>query len=193
MSLLHINIDKKYQEPEVYSASGFKDVLASPVFYSVLVITFILGVASILGFLQNPLKLKSTVDVISQKVTSGPIESNARRNYFSYSNADEISAAQKSLEAESTQLYLERELDEDFTALGIDQNLEDGLRRLAFNYDITSRQFWTDLDTSTIESAIEESQNAQASLIGAPVDLDYLQDNPPFNPSNYSLTASNKY
>ncbi len=193
MSLLQINNKKKYQEPEVYSTTGFKDVLGSPVFYSVLVITFVLGVSSILGFLQNPLKLKSAVNMISQKVTTSPLKSNSRKNQFSFSSSDEISADQYQIDSQTTKLYLEEKLDEEFSTLSVDQELENGLRRLAFNYDITSRQFWTDLDTSTIESAIEESQNDEASLIGAPIELDYFLDTQTIDASIYSLTASNKY
>jgi len=53
MKIHHNNKDKT----EVYSISGFKDTLASPVFYPVIVVAMLLGITSILGFVQNPMKL----------------------------------------------------------------------------------------------------------------------------------------
>ena len=57
-------------KPEVYSTSGFRDTLASPIFYPVIVVALVLGVTSIFGFVQNPLKLKAVVNVIQQKVAT---------------------------------------------------------------------------------------------------------------------------
>jgi len=57
-------------EPKIYSTSGFKDTLASPVFYPVIVVAIVLGVTSIFGLTQNPLKLKTVVNIIHQKVAT---------------------------------------------------------------------------------------------------------------------------
>lgn len=191
MRFIHINKDKQYQEPEVYSTTGFKDVLASPVFYSVVAITFILGASSIFGFLQNPIKLKSTVFVISQKMTNSPLKSSQHRNNYSLSHSNKIKKETlKQPRLDNSHLYLEKKLDNAFNSLSIDKNRDDGLRRIAFNYDITSEQFWTDLDTSTIDSAIEESQNYNTTVIGAPLESTYQGDLDKSETINYTLSAS---
>ena len=61
-----------------------RDTLASPLFYSVAVVALILGIASIFGFLQNPLKLKAVANAVHDKVsTSSPVRSSPRNNYYS--------------------------------------------------------------------------------------------------------------
>ncbi len=73
--------DQKYDfhEPEIYSITGFKDILASPLFYPIVAVSVILGIASMFGFLQNPLKLKAVVNSIHNKVSiSRPLK---KRNY----------------------------------------------------------------------------------------------------------------
>ena len=60
--------NKKAKKEAVYSSTNMSDLLSSPVFYSVIALSFILGVSSIFGFFNNPRKLKTVVDVISQKI-----------------------------------------------------------------------------------------------------------------------------
>jgi hypothetical protein len=66
--------------------------------------------------------------------------------------------------------------------------LEQGLQKVSFNYDITSKQFWGSLDSSRIESASEESdrENIEGLRIGAPLSPDYSSEE---NDSKYSMTA----
>ena len=52
----------------VYKTSGFSEIVASPVFFAIVVLTILLGLASSLGYLSNPLKLKAKVDNLSAKV-----------------------------------------------------------------------------------------------------------------------------
>lgn len=178
------------KEPEVYSTTGFKDTLASPYFYPIAVITIVLGVSSILGFLQNPLKLKAVVNVINQKVSvSSPVRSSVNHDLYSLSQSfsEKKINTQRKENAETINIF------QDFYATKIsNQTDEASLQRVSFNYDVTSTQFWTDLDTSRIESAIEESnrQDHEASMIGVPLESDYFQlqlDTQPLNDSLYTL------
>jgi len=61
-----------------------------------------------------------------------------------------------------------------------------GLKKVSFDYDITSKQFWGDLDTSRIESLIEETQrkNRDDLMIGAPIDPAHSSNE---NDSKYSM------
>ena len=63
-------MNKKYKnnKEEYYSITGFSELVASPFFYSILILTVILGLASTFGFFQNPRKLKLIIDLISQRV-----------------------------------------------------------------------------------------------------------------------------
>jgi len=180
------------KEPEVYSTTGFKDTLASPYFYPIAVITIVLGVSSILGFLQNPLKLKAVVSVINQKVSvSSPVRSVVNRDLYSLSQSfsEKKINKQRNENAETLNIFL------DYYETKIsNQTDETSLQRVSFNYDVTSPQFWTDLDTSKIESASEESnrQDHEASMIGIPLESDYFQlhqDTQPLDDSIYTLNS----
>jgi len=63
---------------EVYSATRLTDLVSSPVFFSIVILSLLLGFASAFGFLQNPRKLKIVVDVISQKLLPTPYEKKSR-------------------------------------------------------------------------------------------------------------------
>jgi len=63
---------KTKKEEVVYSSTDLSDLLSSPIFYSIIALTFILGFSSIFGFFNNPRKLKTVVDAISQKVMIQP-------------------------------------------------------------------------------------------------------------------------
>ena len=82
---------QKNKKLEVYSISGFRDTLASPVFYPVIVVSLVLGVASIFGFVQNPLKLKAMVNVIHQKVAKTKVVNDSLKNEL-YTVADHINS-----------------------------------------------------------------------------------------------------
>lgn len=176
------------KEPEVYSTTGFKDTLASPYFYPIAVITIVLGISSILGFLQNPLKLKAVVNVINQKVS---VRSPVNRQLYSLSQSfsEKKINKQRNENAETGNLF------QDFYETKIsNQTDESSLQHVSFNYDVTSTQFWSDLDTSRIESAIEESnrQDHEASMIGIPLESDYFQlhqDTQHLDDSIYTLNS----
>ena len=78
------------------------------------------------------------------------------------------------------------------------QNSQEEFRfqRVSFNYDVTANDFWTDLDTTRLESAIEESNrhDLEASLIRAPLESEYHQqlerEMMPLNDSIYSLNTT---
>lgn len=137
------------KKKEIYSTTGFKDVIASPVFFAVLFITFSLGFFSVFGFLQNPLKLKAVVKIISNKVSvtnrldSSTFLHNTHKDAF-LSNSKQSSGH---------------------------------FRRISYNYDITSKQFWSDLDTSTFNKTIEDiiDLNSDTSNIGIPLKPEYYR------------------
>ncbi len=177
--------NNKTTDKEVYSNTDLSDLLSSPVFYSVIALTFILGLSSIFGFLQNPQKLKTVVDVISSKVVSAN-----HSNLVSY-EGDKYALLQSS----SNDVTADRVTRDRYDILSNDlsvasANNQAGIQRVTFNYDITSKQFWGSLDSSRIESAIEESkrQASDASLIGAPLSSDYNSAGQ-VGDSKYSMTA----
>jgi hypothetical protein len=187
-----MNKKRKYKEPEIYSTTGFKDVLASPLFYSIAVITFVLGVSSIFGFLQNPLKLKAVVSAINHKISSDSlIKSPATQNVFSLSEnfygllqKDANENLKHPSEKMKFELYQDR-VEENAR----NNSFEKDLHRVAFNYDITSNNFWSDLDSTSIESAIEESDRLEqeASIIGIPLESDFQYKPNRLNDSIYAL------
>ena len=150
----------KTQQPnkdrnEIYSTSGFKDTLASPIFYPVVVVALVLGITSMMGFVQNPVKLKTMVNVIHQKVTpSNLVNSSFRDKRYNISDENQTAATPTpfgSIEKFDAFFNIE---EKDIKKTPIDDNLE----RIAFNYDITSEKFWTQLDTSTLETAEVEME-----------------------------------
>ena len=157
-----MSIFTETKKKEVYSTTGFKDVIASPVFYAVLFITFILGFFSVFGFLQNPLKLKAAVNIISKKVSvinrqgSSTLIQNTHKEVF-ISNSKQSSRH---------------------------------FRRISYSYDITSKQFWSDLDTNKFNTTIEDiiDLNSDASNIGIPLKPDYYRL--PNNDSLYSIKVA---
>ncbi len=177
-----------FREPKVYSTTGFKDTLASPLFYSVAVVALVLGIASIFGFLQNPMKLKAVANAVHDKVSVGsPVSSSPRKNLYSLTQSytGEDIAEKKTLKII------------DFT--DVENNKHDpqsDFHHVTFNYDVTANDFWSDLDTTRLESAIEESerQDFEASLIGAPLKSEYHQQPEleimQLNDSIYSLNTT---
>ena len=202
-----LNSNKK---TEVYSVSGFRDTLASPVFYPVIVVAIVLGVTSILGFVQNPLKLKSMVNVIHQKVAttnvvSGSIDSsiykvsdqsaNAQSFGSSYKSKALLSNTLSSKELPTFDLFTDIDAGAatSFEKMPVDKSIE----RIAFNYDVTSENFWRDLDSSKLETATEEMERKQreAGMFGAPLRINLQEKVPTDSKLNeksiYALSASN--
>jgi len=175
----------KYKEPEIYSTTGFKDVLASPVFYAIAAIAFVLGVSTIFGFLQNPLRLKAVVTVIHQKVSpSAPERNIVTHNAYSLSESFH----------KNTGLIINKDAKiiryQDNTEYFLNNNnTENSMQHVSFNYDITSDKFWNNLDSSSIESVTEElkRKEIEASLIGIPLKLDFQQQPNMIDDSIYVL------
>jgi len=173
---------KNKNREEVYSSTGLSDLVSSPVFYSVLALTFLLGLSSVFGFLQNPRKLKTVVDVISEKVS---IYQNSEAGfgvdqYSAYKSLDDV----VSYLDNNRYSILSKDL---FTPT--DKAIEHSVKKIAFNYDITSNEFWGNLDSSSIESASEETirKSIDNWELGAPLSSEYYSDQ---NDSIYSLKVA---
>ena len=180
------------KKPEVYSISGFRDTLASPIFYPVIVVAVVLGITSIFGFVQNPLKLKSVVNVIQQKVATQNVVNDSFEDKQRYviSNHKLFNDL-----AENSQATPAIELFSDFEVNPSDKMpIAEDFERIAFNYDVTSESFWTDLDSTQLETAAEKMQREQkeASTFGAPLRLNDEEQLPAeFNSQNDSIYAIN--
>jgi len=190
--------NKETEKEEVYSSTNLSDLLSSPVFYSVIALAFILGVSSIFGFFNNPRKLKTVVDVISQKLLISPNSNTASFN----ANAEYL--RQKYLLKVATNASANNEKEMLLTVISNPYNILSGFsgastiskiettnknfQRVSFDYDITSKQFWSDFDASQIESMIEESQrqNGNSLIIGTPLSSDYSLEQ---GDEKYSMNA----
>ena len=181
----------KDNKSEVYSTSGFKDTLASPVFYPVIVVSLVLGVASIFGFVQNPLKLKAIVNVIHQKVAETKVVSGSINDQL-YSISERAEAEQVSYNQHTKVIKLFSNLNKSKPEK---MAVEGDFERIAFNYDVTSESFWSDLDSSKFESATEEMERKQreAATFGAPLEIDHRDSFPAdFDLKEDSIYALNK-
>jgi len=71
--------------------------------------------------------------------------------------------------------------------ISVDKSIE----RIAFNYDLTSENFWTDLDSSKLETAKEEMERKEkeSNSIGAPLEINKLEK----LPSKYKLNDKSIY
>lgn len=173
---------KNKAKEKVYSVTELSDILSSPVFYSVLALTFFLGLSSVFGFLQTPRKLKTVVDAISERVS---IYQKSEAGF----GVDQYSAYGSSANAVS---YLESKryniLSKDLFAPTHKAN-EQSIQKVSFNYDITSKQFWNNFDSSSIESVSEESIREKMDnwRRGAPLSSDYYIDQ---GDSIYSLKST---
>lgn len=158
----------------IYSTTGFSDLVSSPIFYPVLILTILLGLSSTFGFLQNPLKLKAVVEIISKKVSLS--ESNkihaVNQNKFSVAHGllqhDVEKDTVSFINGDRYSIFVR-----DFSSANSNFEQGSGIRPVSFDYDITSRQFWGDLDLSKIESTLEESQRKyrDALITGTPLEL----------------------
>lgn len=185
------SLHNKNVKSEIYSTSGFRDTLASPVFYPVIVVSLVLGIASIFGFVQNPLKLKAMVNVIHQKVAETKVVNDSFKNDLYVLTNRSLSENKSSFEQQTNNLELFSSLDQNAPEK---TSVTEGFERIAFNYDITSDHFWSGLDSSTFESATEEIQRKEreSTTFGVPIEIDY-QDNYPaeFNLEDDSIYALN--
>ena len=183
-----MNTHQKNNKAEVYSISGFRDTLASPVFYPVIVVSVVLGAASIFGFVQNPLKLKAMVDVIHSKVADTRVVSDSFSNELYRVSTRSNTTVNESFNSPKSDLELFSNLDD---SVATKTPIEGSFERIAFNYDVTSDRFWSDLDSSNFESASEEMERKEkeASTFGIPLEIDQ-HDN---FPSEFDLKDDSKY
>jgi len=185
----------KNKAKEIYSISGFKDTLASPVFYPVIVVALVLGLTSIFGFVQNPLKLKSIVNVIHQKVATTNVVSSNLHSSVNDQLYDVFETKQSNTNLRETKsiktFNLFSHVGDSTEKMAVDKEIE----RIAFNYDLTSENFWSELDSSKLESASEEMERKEkeANSIGAPLELNKLEKLPSkFKLNNDSIYALSK-
>ena len=172
---MRINNQKPISE-EVYSSTELSDLLSSPVFYSVLALTFFLGLSSIFGFFENPRKLKTVVDIISEKVVTADVNT-VSFGQVKYSMIQTDSSRNDRYNILRSDLFSENPV-----------NSAGSIEKVSFNYDITSKQFWGNLDSSRIESATEESRrnNSDALVIGTPLSPEYHS---PESDAKYSMAS----
>jgi len=185
--------NKKTKKDVVYSSTDLSDLLSSPVFYSVIALTFILGLSSIFGFFNNPRKLKTVVDVISQKILINPnsntvsFEADADYLLRNYS----LDSLPINLAGLTTSNHVEDpyNISSQLIILNPVSNVKNYTRKVSLDYDITSKRFWDGLDDSRLEAVIEESQrqNSDSLTIGAPLSTEYLLEE---GDSKYSMRAS---
>ncbi len=165
-----MNTDIK-QSSSVYKITGFSDIVASPVFYSILFLALILGLSSIFGFLQNPRKLKTVIDVIHQKVSVSETSNTSSRNKYSLiqsQNDNQLGTYQKKGVAESVTIsYLDKNR---YSIFSNDLSLIPGSDKekpsqVSFDYDITSKHFWGTFNDYGIASQLEEGRNNSDLLL----------------------------
>ena len=176
-------------KPEIYSTSGFRDTLASPVFYPVIVVALVLGVTSIFGFVQNPLKLKAVVNVIHQKVAvTKVVNESFREGFYSVSKSEPTLTSETSFKPSVKAFDLFSNINETTPEkMAVEGNFE----RIAFNYDVTSESFWSDLDSSSLETATEEMERKEkeSTTFGSPLEIDHQQR----FPAEYDLQDKSIY
>ena len=171
--------NKKTKKEVVYSSTNMSDLLSSPVFYSVIALTFILGLSSIFGFFNNPRKLKTVVDVISQKILINPnsntVSFDADEDYLLQNYSFKAMSINLDWPISSANIEDPYNISSKLIVLNPALSVKIDTQRVSFDYDITSKQFWGGLDASRIESAIEESQrkDRDALVIGVPLSSEY--------------------
>lgn len=158
-------ISNNTNEEEVYTTTGFRDLLESPMFYAVLLITFILGSFSIFGFIQNPLKFQAVVDRASHQVS---VSTYSPRRIIQ-NNPYDLPV----IKLHSQEIHKVFDI-EDFT--NTTQHSRSNYQSISFDYDITSKQFWHKLDTSKVDSNADNKNIIiiDDSLLGAPLESDYF-------------------
>ena len=188
--------NKKKIKIEVYSASGFSDLLASPVFYSIATIALVLGFSSIFGFLKAPIKLKSTVDTITEKVMVYQSQAAGREFVADKYALGKVLARQSENNTQTDVLdLLPKTLSNDYLfSSEEDQALYQGIQTLhlaSFDYDITSKHFWSDLDIdASHKMTLESKPDTDILMIGVPVEPKFL---PKKGDAKYSLKINRNY
>lgn len=163
---------KSINKNEVYSTTGFSDLVASPFFYSLLVITLILGLASTYGFFQNPRKLKLIIDLISQGLFISEVEKkvapkivNNRANSLANKKLRVIYKRDGNITASSLEIDRYSIFAEEFTLTERKKTPINSTVSIAFNYNISYGSIWESLDlTSKKERRIDTPISPYYSL-----------------------------
>jgi len=170
----------KKEKKEVYSSTDISDLLSSPIFYSVIALTFILGLSSIFGFFNNPRKLKTVVDVISQKILLNP-----NSNTVSFEESNDFQLQKYSLKAPVISKGISFKLASNPYSIFSEYNyfnsatsavrLNKQAQAVSFDYDITSKQFWGNLDAHQLEALLDEDKNLSGDylMLGVPLSSEY--------------------
>jgi len=182
-------MNKKHQNnnnSDEYSVTGFSELVASPFFYSVLILTVILGLASTFGFFQNPRKLKLIIDLISQRIFISEVEQKYTPKV--------VNSRAYSVEQEKLQIIYKREGNVTASSLNRDRysifTNEYSLKDVGFNpintavlvaidYDISSSQFWENTNFN----------KSQGVIIGAPISPYYSLEKDVFR---YTLRVNSR-
>lgn len=115
--------NNKNRREQVYSATGVTDLLSSPVFYAVLFLSAFLGIFTIYGFIDNPLRLKAKVDSLTAKIF--PSDSRlAIHSIELLSDNDVLSKYVGSLADNSANIAAEKSIDQTRYSLFTEQTLD---------------------------------------------------------------------
>lgn len=186
----------KTKKQVVYSSTDLIDLLSSPIFYSVIALSLILGLSSVFGFFNNPRKLKTVVDAISQNLSVNP-----RTNTVSYdADVDYLlrNHSFKELSVKKETHFLIKSDNSYNTSdngngvipySALNANINQEAQRVSFDYNITSDQFWGSFDVNRIESMIDQNQqqNLDTLMIGAPLSSEYFLEQ---DDAKYSMRAA---
>ena len=159
--------NKSQNNREEYSITGFSELVSSPFFFSVLILTIILGLASTFGFFKNPRKFKLIIDLISQRIFISEADQNIAPKIVSNRA---YSIAQKELQVVSkkdgniTISSLDKDryaiFSEDFLLQDINFLPKDTMVSVSIDYNISSSRFWGDLSLNNFKSS---------RIIGSPI------------------------
>ncbi|MEE9445656.1 MAG: hypothetical protein V3V19_08320 [Cocleimonas sp.] len=185
-----------HNKAEVYSATGFSDLLASPTFYAIPVIAFVLGFSSIFGFLQTPEKLKSAVDIITKKVVLQNKSDNKSTKLVSDLTIKNITKKHNDRNTASSlgnrySIFMDKFTHENERQLP--KRSIQTIQLASFDYDITSKHFWGDLELNNPHASVLEDsilRNRDSLLMGVPMNLDLL---PKIGDEKYSLRINRNY
>jgi len=180
-----------HNKTEIYSATRFSDLLASPTFYSMSAIAFVLGLSSIFGFLQSPQKLKTAVDTITKKVVL--LKQNDVKAVMNISDttSQRIDRNNTSILSDRYSIFLDGDTKE--SKEQAPKHSIQTIQLASFNYDITSKHFWGDLDMNNPQTTVFDEntlKNRDSLLIGVPMRLDAF---PKTGDEKYSLKLNRNY
>lgn len=184
-------MSKNTNKKEEYSVTGFSDLVASPAFLAVLVLTFILGISSVFGFFQNPRKLKAVIDYISKRVSVSEVSnsdpSRVVSNVFNNNVYPTIASGKfktiynRNGNITASTLDMDRYsiLSEKFSLSEQTKTPSNSTMTLALDYNIVSKSFWRKLGMwSELVLDLNKTKrvNAKSVIVGSPISPYYSLD-----------------